>query len=89
MRGRMAVAPEDGDGEPQAGPEAAPGIAPEARVEAVVQAGRKARKSLRDIAVDLFGAERVAAEWLPGGSMRARVRRLVQRDPGPGRKACE
>ena len=79
---------EDGAGEPPAGPD--PGTAPDApdaRAEAVVQAGRKARKSLREIAVDLFGADpgsgsgagRVAAEWHPDGPMRARVRRLLQR----------
>ena len=87
---------EDGAGEPPAGPD--PGTAPDApdaRAEAVVQAGRKARKSLREIAVDLFGVDpgsaacpgldpgsgagRVAAEWHPDGPMRARVRRLLQR----------
>ena len=81
---------EDGAGEPPAGPEPVPGTAPDApdaRAEAVVQAGRKARKSLREIAVDLFGADpgsasgagRVAAEWHPDGPMRARVRRMLQR----------
>ncbi len=78
---------EDGAGEPPAGPEPVPGIAPDARAEAVVQAGRKARKSLREIAVDLFGVDpgsasgagRVAAEWHPDGWLRARVRRMLQR----------
>ena len=81
---------EDGAGAPPAGPEPVPGIAPDApdaRAKAVVQAGRKARKSLREIAVDLFGVDtgsasgagRVAAEWHPDGWLRARVRRMLQR----------
>ena len=92
---------EDGAGAPPAGPEPVPGIAPDApdapdaRAEAVVRAGRKARKSLREIAVDLFGVDpgsaacpgldpgsgagRVEAEWRPDGWLRARVRRMLQR----------
>ena len=78
---------EDEDGERRGGPDGGP--------EAVA-AGAGGR-SLREIAVDLFdadpgsasGAGRVAAEWHPDGSMRAHVRRLVQRAATPGRKACE
>ena len=36
---------------------------------------RVAGTSLREIAVDPFGAERMAAEWHPDGWMRAQVRR--------------
>ena len=72
---------EDEDGERRAGPDGAP--------EAVAAAALRAGRSLREIAVDLFGAERVAAEWHPDGSMRADVRRLVQRAATPGQKACE
>ena len=83
------MAPEDGDGERKAEPEASPVTAPDARAEAVVRAGRKARRSLRKIAIDLFGAERVAAQWHPDGPLRARIRRLALRAPTTGRKACE
>ena len=37
--------------------------------------GRLAGKSWREIAVDLYGAERVAADWSVDGWMRSRVRR--------------
>ena len=46
---------------------------------AVAQAGRRAGKGLRAIAIDLFGAARVDAEWTPDGPMRAAVRRLARR----------
>ena len=39
---------------------------------------RLAGRSLRLIAVDLFGEERVAREWSPNGWMRARVRWRVK-----------
>lgn len=57
--------------------------------EDVALAGRQAGKSLREIAVDLFGFAHVNAEWTPNGRMRAAVRRLVHRsraaaDGGPG-----
>jgi hypothetical protein len=35
--------------------------------------------SLRDVAVGLFGADAVAADWHADGDLRARVRRLVRR----------
>ena len=80
---------EDEDGERRTGPDRAP--------EAVAAAALRAGRSLREIAIDLFGADpgsasgagRVAAEWHPDGAMRAHVRRLVQRAATPGRKACE
>ena len=59
------------------------------RIRIQTQADLRAGRSLREIAIDLFGAERVAAEWHPDGSMRADVRRLVQRAATPGQKACE
>ena len=37
-----------------------------------------AGRSLRLIAIDLFGEERVAKEWSPNGWMRARVRWRVR-----------
>ena len=46
---------------------------------AVVLAGVRSGKSTREIAVDLYGADRVAADWHRDGWMRAQVRRLVQR----------
>ena len=41
--------------------------------------GHVAGKSTREIAVDLYGAERVAAEWNPEGALRAHTRRLVRK----------
>ena len=43
---------------------------------------------MREIAVDLYGADEVAAEWHVDSRMRAKVRRLVDRarsasDEGP------
>ena len=57
---------EDGAGEP-------------AIPRAVAAAGLRAGKGLRRIAVDLYGAGRVDAEWTPDGPMRATVRRLSRR----------
>lgn len=44
--------------------------------------GRLAGRSLREIAVDLYGAARVAEEWGSDGSMRARVRWRVKQALG-------
>lgn len=38
-----------------------------------------AGKSRREIAVDVYGAERVAAEWTPDGVLRAQTRRLSRK----------
>ena len=46
---------------------------------AVAEAGRRAGRGLRAVAIDLFGAARVDAEWTPDGPMRAAVRRLARR----------
>ena len=46
---------------------------------AAVQAAVLAGKSVRVIAVDLYGAARVAADWDRDGWMLAKVRRLVRR----------
>ena len=68
---------EDGDGKPAAEPDAA--------AEAIVAAGGGAGKTLQEIAIDLFGAEGVDAEWHADGWMRARVQQL--RRPGlPARR---
>ena len=40
--------------------------------------GRLGGKSLRQIAVDLYGEARVAEEWRSDGSMRGRVRWRVK-----------
>ena len=45
----------------------------------IALAGQRAGKSMREIAEDVFGAERVAAEWQEDGGMRSRTRRLVQK----------
>ena len=48
--------------------------------DAAVLAGLRAGKSVREIAVELYGADLVAAEWSDyGGWMRAKVRRLARR----------
>ena len=41
--------------------------------------GNDAGKSMREIAVDVYGAERVAAEWTPDGVLRAQRRRLLRK----------
>ena len=41
--------------------------------------GRLAGKSLREIAVDLYGVEAVAAEWNPDGALRSRTLRVLRR----------
>ena len=41
--------------------------------------GQRAGKSMREIAEDVFGAERVAAEWSADGGVRLQTRRLVQK----------
>ena len=57
---------------------------------AVALSGIRSGKSMREIAVDLYGADKVAAGWHRDGWMRAKVRRLVSRaraasdDAGPG-----
>lgn len=61
---------EDGEGETTAAT---------ASAEAVALAGWRTGKSQRQIAVDLFGAARVDAEWSPDSQIRAKVRRLLQR----------
>ncbi len=45
---------------------------------AVAQAGIRSGKSRREIAVDLYGADRVAADRHPGSWMWTKVRRLVR-----------
>ena len=56
--------------------------------DAAVLAGLRAGKSMREIAVELYGADLVAAEWDYDGWMQARMRRLARRaravsDKGP------
>ena len=56
--------------------------------DAAMLAGLRAGKTVRAIAVEVHGADRVAAEWGNGGWMRAKVRRLARRaraasDKGP------
>ena len=60
----------------------------DAAMRAVALAGIRSGKSMREIAVDLYGAHEVALEWHRDGWMRAKVRRLVNRaraatDEGP------
>ena len=58
-------------------------------IEVTVLAGRRAGKSLREIAVDLYGREQVDTEWHADSRLRARMRRLLYRaearsGAGPG-----
>ena len=48
-------------------------------MRAVVLAGIRSGKSMREIAIDLYGTDRVAADWHVDSRMRAKVRRLVYR----------
>ena len=41
--------------------------------------GHRAGKSTREIAEDVFGAERVAAEWSADSGVRLRTRRVVRK----------
>ena len=61
----------------------------DAAMRAVALVGMRSGKSMREIAVDLYGADRVAAGWHSDSRMRAKVRRLVSRartasGAGPG-----
>ena len=63
-------------------------VGEDAAMRAVALAGIRCGKSMREIAVDLYGADRVAADWHVDSRMRAKVRRLVNRarsalDEGP------
>ena len=53
-------------------------VGADASMRAVAQAGIRSGKSRREIAVDLYGEDRVAADWDLNGWMRAKVRRLVR-----------
>ncbi len=57
--------------------------------EAIVLAGRRAGKSLREIAVDLYGRDQVDADWHADSRLRSKVRQLLYRakarsGAGPG-----
>ena len=49
----------------------------DAAMQAVALAGLRSGKSMREIAVDLYGADRVAADWHADSGMRAQVQRLA------------
>ena len=49
------------------------------RPEAIALAGRRAGKSLREIAVDLYGREQVYANWHADSPLRSKLRRLLSR----------
>ena len=51
----------------------------DAAMRAVALAGIRSGKSHREIAVDLYGADAVTADWHVDSRMRAKVRRLVDR----------
>ena len=48
-------------------------------MRAAAMAGLRSGKSMREIAVDLHGADRVTADWHGDSGMRTQVRRLVDR----------
>lgn len=56
-------------------------VGEDAAMRAVALAGLRAGKSLREIAIDLYGPDRVAADWHGDSWMRANVQRLVDRAP--------
>ena len=63
-------------------------VGDDAAVRAVVLAGMRSGKSMREIAIDLYGTDEVAADWHVDSRMRSQVRRLVNRaraasDEGP------
>ena len=41
--------------------------------------GLRAKKTQRQIAEDIFGAEEVEAEWYPDGGMRSQMRRWIKK----------
>ena len=51
----------------------------DAAMRAVALAGLRSGKFLREIAVDLYGADQVAVDWHGDSWMRAIVKRLVDR----------
>ena len=51
----------------------------DAAMRAVALAGFRSGKSMRESAVDLYGADWVAAGWHSDSRMRAKARRLVYR----------
>ena len=53
----------------------------DAAMRAVVLAGPRSGKSLRGIAIDLYGADQVERDWHGDSWMRANVQRLVDRAP--------
>ena len=60
----------------------------DAAMRRIALAGIRSGKSMRKIAVDLYGEDQVAADWHSASWMRAKVRRLVSRaraasDEGP------
>ena len=63
-------------------------VGDEAAMRAAARVGVRSGKPMRQIAVDLYGADRVAADWHGDSGMRAKVGRLVNRaraapDEGP------
>ena len=64
-------------------------VGADAAMRAVALDGIRSGKSVREMAVYLYGADRVAADWHSDSRMRAKVRRLVSRAraaSGAGRK---
>ena len=51
----------------------------DAEMRAVALAGIRSGKSMREIAVDQYGADEVAASWHGDSRMRAKVLRLMNR----------
>lgn len=54
-------------------------VGAEAEMQAVALAGVRSGKSMREIAIDLYGGNEVAADWHADSRMRAKVRRLISR----------
>ena len=65
-------------------------VADDAAMRAAALAGLQSGKSMRAVAVDLYGADQAAADWDCDALMRATVRRVAHRarassGEGPGR----
>ena len=68
-------------------------VGDDAAMRAAALAGLRPGKSMRESAIDLYGADRVAAGWRADSGMRAKVRRLVNRaraapEEGPDNAGC-
>ena len=60
------------------------GVGGEDRAVVKAMVGLRAGKKPRQIAVDIYGADEVKANWYPDGGMRSQVRRWIDKAQRPG-----